>query len=439
MAKQPKRRAWPAEKVQLWPVKKIIPYQKNPRTHSDEQVKLIAGSMKRYGVTAPVLVDEKGVLIYGHGRLLAAKQLGLEKLPVSVARGWTEEKKRAYRVSDNQLALLSSWDVPLLAEELHDLSLAGYEMESLGFRETELVEFMAYIDGDVDEEAEKIPLLPKVPVSKKGDLWVLGEHRLLCGDCTVSADVEKIMKGERAWLMNTDPPYGIDYGKIRDSIRASGRGGIDWGEMENDRLDGKALQEFLEKCIRTALPILIDNPAFYLWHPMLTQGAFFAAAAAAADILIHRQIIWVKPSLILGRGDYHWRHELCFYGWIRGKHCQWLAGHDQDTVWQVGRENDQLHPTQKPTQLFVQPIYNHTHPGDIVYEPFCGSGSQIIAAEKTGRRCFALEIDPIFVDVAIERWQDYTGKQAKLEGQWDRMWKKPFSQPDIATPAGSPE
>jgi DNA modification methylase len=258
-----------------------------------------------------------------------------------------------------------------------------------------------------------------------GDLWELGRHRLLCGDSTKAEDVARVMDGKKAALMNTDPPYGINYGDVANSrvraadVRKGGDGKNysthDGKKIENDDLDGIALQDFLERCIRAALPCLIENPAFYLWHPMLTQGTFFAAAAAAAaaDILIHRQIIWVKPSLIMGRGDYHWRHELCFYGWIRGNRCAWLKGRDQDTVWEVGRENDKIHPTQKPVKLFEIPMENHTRQGDAVYEPFSGSGSQLIAAEKLGRRCHALEIEPRYVDVAVKRWQNFTGKKAK--------------------------
>lgn len=245
-------------------------------------------------------------------------------------------------------------------------------------------------------------------------------HRLLCGDATKKEDVERLMGEEKAGLMNTDPPYGVDYGDIANSReraankRAGGDGRVKRNKsIKNDDLTGESLQQFLENAIRTALPHLTDNPAFYLWHPMLTQGTFFAAAAAA-DILIHRQIIWVKPSLILGRGDYHWRHELCFYGWIRGRRCPWLAGRDQHTIWEVGRESGTSHPTQKPVELFRRPIHNHLKSGELCYEPFAGSGSQFIACEQLGRRCFGCEIEPRYVQVCIDRWEAFTGKKAKL-------------------------
>jgi DNA modification methylase len=242
-----------------------------------------------------------------------------------------------------------------------------------------------------------------------GDLWACGEHRVLCGDSTKAEDVERVMAGERAALMNTDPPYGIAY---VSNAQSKGQG-EDYTEIENDDLDGERLQSFLETVIRVAVPYLLERTAFYLWHPMLTQGTFFAAAAAA-DILIHRQIIWVKPSLVFGRGDYHWRHELCFYGWRRGFRPEFYGERNQTTIWEVGRENDKVHPTQKPVELFVIPIRNHTKPGDVVYEPFAGSGSQFIAAEREGRKCYGLELEPKYVNVILSRWEAETGKQAQL-------------------------
>lgn len=275
--------------------------------------------------------------------------------------------------------------------------------------------------GQRDED--EVPEPPKVPIARRGDLWLLGEHRLLCGNSGEPDDVARLMDGHRADLMNTDPPYGVNYGDIANSRaraadKRNGGSGKDYSthddkHIQNDDLDGAALRVFLEKMIQVALPHLSETPAFYLWHPMLTQGVFFAAAAAAAaNILIHRQIIWVKPSLIMGRGDYHWRHELCFYGWIQGKRCPWLMGRNQDTVWNVGRENDRIHPTQKPVELFRRPLLNHVPVGGLCYEPYAGSGSQFIAAEATGRRCYGMEIDPIYIDVIVLRWEAFTGKKA---------------------------
>ena len=417
--------AWPADKVERRSVSSLVGYAQNPRLHSEAQVTQIARSVSEFGWTMPCLIDEDGILIAGHGRVLAARQLGLRDVPVMVARGWTDEQRRAYRIADNQLTLASSWNEELLASELGELKLVDYDLSLTGFDANQLVSFLA--SGEPNPAAEEAPELLPEPVSRRGDLGVLGEHRLLCGDATVAKDVARVCGNDKCALMNTDPPYGVNYGDIANSrsraasVRKGGNG-KNYSthrdkEIENDDLDGAELQTFLEKAIRSSLPHLIDNPAFYLWHPMLTQGTFFAAAAAAADILIHRQIIWVKPSLIMGRGDYHWRHELCFYGWIKGKRCEWFSGRDQDTVWQIGRENDNIHPTQKPVELFRRPILNHTRAGDAVYEPFSGSGTQIIAAEITERRCLSIELDPRYTDVAVRRFEQFTGKKAKLDGK----------------------
>jgi DNA modification methylase len=221
--------------------------------------------------------------------------------------------------------------------------------------------------------------------------------------------------------MNTDPPYGVDYAAVKNGIPRSGFRNIQErvGDIENDGLtDGPEFQAFLERAIKAALPVLTENPAFYLWHPMLTQGAFAAAAAAAAAaaVLIHRQIVWVKPHLILTRsGMYHWKHELCFYGWITGKRCPWYGDKSQVSVWEVGYDDRGEHPTQKPVELFRRPILNHTKKGEACYEPFAGSGSQFIAAEDLGRKCFGLEISPRWCDAIVERWQDHTGGKATRE------------------------
>lgn len=261
---------------------------------------------------------------------------------------------------------------------------------------------------------------------QRGDLFELGKHRLLCGDSTKSEDVALVMCGELAVLMNTDPPYGIAYtDEARVAAeRAHGRpqrkekwaGGI---ENDSATVDGAKLQAFLESVIRAAVPHLDKHAAFYLWHPMLTQGTFFAAAAAA-DILIHRQIIWVKPSLLFGFGDYHWRHELCFYGWVKGSRPEFYGERNQTTVWELKHDTsngDREHPTQKPVELFTRPIQNHCHAGQVVYEPFSGSGSQIIAAEQLSVSCRAIEIEPRYCQVAIDRWEAFTGLEATKVGE----------------------
>jgi len=408
-------------KIEQIAIDKLKPNKLNPRIN-DNAVDAVARSIEAYGFNNPIVTDGDLKIAAGHTRLKAAMKLGLKTVPVIRVPGLVGSKFTGYSIADNKTADIAEWDEDLLSKILWELKQDDdFDMSSLGFNDTELTSILDDFTGEHENEDE-IPPVPEVAKSKLGDLYQLGSHRLLCGDATKKEDVERLMDGQKAGLMNTDPPYGVDYGDIANSRdcaankKAGGDGHVKRDKaILNDDLTGDALQRFLEDTIKVALPHLTERPAFYLWHPMLTQGTFFAAAAAAAaDILIHRQIIWVKPSLILGRGDYHWRHELCFYGWIRGRRCPWLSGRDQHTIWDVGREHDTSHPTQKPVELFGRPIRNHLKANEICYEPFAGSGSQFIAAEQLGRKCYGIEIEPRYVDVCVERWEAYTHKTAVL-------------------------
>jgi DNA modification methylase len=409
----------PQEKMDLKmvPIEKLKPAAYNPRRPlkpGDPEFEKLKRSIQEFGHVYPVVVNKDMTIIGGHQTVSVLKALGYKSVQASVV-DLNKAKEKILNVALNKIS--GEWDFEKLSELMIEIN-SEVDISLTGFDETEINRIIGDHQGLADPD--DVPLPRKKAITKKGDLISLGNHRLICGDSTLPADIGRLMGNKKAVLMNTDPPYGVNYGDVANSReraadkRKGGSGKVKRDKyIQNDELDGKKLQEFLEASIRSALPHLIENPAFYLWHPMLTQGTFFeAAAAAAADILIHRQIIWVKPSLIMGRGDYHWRHELCFYGWIRGKKCQWLAGRDQDTIWEVGRENDGIHPTQKPVELFLRPIKNHTHVGDIIYEPFAGSGSQFIAAEQSDRRCFGIEIDPIYCDVIIDRWESFTGRKA---------------------------
>jgi DNA modification methylase len=407
---------WPADRVRRRSVASLVPYARNARTHSDAQVAQIAASIREWGWTIPVLIDEVGGLIAGHGRILAAQSLGLEDVPTMTARGWSDAKKRAYILADNKLTLNGTWNAELLASEIADLTAEDFDLGLIGFLPDELADLEARRTPSLTDPDEA-PETRAESVSRPGDVWLCGSHRVLCGDCTVVADVARVMNGAQAVLMNTDPPYGIDYAAVKNGIPRSGFKDIQarGGDIVNDNLtDGPVLQAFLESAIRVAVPHLIDRAAFYFWNPMLTQGTFFAAA----DILIHRQIIWVKPHMVLTRsGMYHWRHELCFYGWRRGHTPAWLGSKGQTSVWDDLRADnvDREHPTQKPVELFERPILNHTKAGDSIYEPFCGSGSQVVAAEMSGRFCHAIEIEPRYVDVTVRRWENFAGQTATLE------------------------
>lgn len=385
------------------PANELLPHPENWRRHPPAQRTALRAMFARLGIADAALVrrlpDGRAMLLDGH---LRSEELGAQPIPCLVT-DLDEDEARQLLATLDPLAALASADEDVLIKLLANATPLPTEA------------FEALWPDGVRAEArgnpDACPPKPRKVRSRLGDVWVLGEHRLLCGDCRDGESIARLFGEEHAGLVNTDPPYGVDYGDVADS-RERSRAKREHRKIENDDLDGAVLQEFLEASLRACLPVLGKAPAFYLWHPMLTQGTFFAAAAAA-NIHVHRQIIWVKPSLILGRADYHWRHELCFYGWIIGRRCVWLAGRDQTTVWEVGRENAGVHPTQKPVELFRRPILNHLRPGAICYDPFAGSGSQVIAAEENGRRCFAVEIDPGYCDVVVARWEQFSGKKAE--------------------------
>ena len=403
----------------------LKPDPQNRRKHNPRNLGMLADALREVGASRSIVIDETGEVLAGNGVVEAASTVGLSKVQVVEAdgetivavrrRGLTPEQKRALAIYDNRVAELAEWDWDQLGAD----QAAGLTLEPW-FTDAELATgFKDLKTGQTDPD--DAPGIHSTDIVR-GDLFELGTHRLLCGDATSAADVARVMGNQHAGLMNTDPPYGVDYAAVKDGIPRSGFRDIQarGGDITNDDLvDGPQLQAFLERMIRAAVPHLCPAPAFYLWHPMLTQGTFFAAAAAAADILIHRQIIWVKPHFVLTRsGQYHWKHELCFYGWIRGQPCPWYGDKSQVSVWELGEsQRDRVHPTQKPVALFVMPIQNHTCRDDVVYEPFAGSGSQFIAAEQTTRQCYGLEIEPRYCQVTIDRWEAFIGQRAQKVGE----------------------
>lgn len=406
--------------VESIPVDRLIPYARNPRVN-DSAVDAVAASIKEFGFRQPIVVDENLVILVGHTRLKAAHKLGLDTVPVHVAMGLSETQKKAYRIADNRLNEIAGWDDDLLALEIEDLRLDDFDLGILGFDSGEVDSLLASLDATPEGESDpddEAPILHGEPITQLGDVWLLGHNRLMCGDSGDAESVSVLMAGDRAILMQTDPPYGVSHVATKDGIPRHGFSDMAqrWEHIKNDDLQDAQLQAFLESVFRTASELaLADNAAWYLWHAHLTQG-FFAAAAAAADVLLHRQIIWVKPSMVLTRsGMYHWQHEPCFFGWRKGRQPPWYGNKSQTSVWEIGRDRDTIHPTQKPVALWMPGIENHTKAGDVCYEPFSGSGSQIIACEQTGRACYAMELSPQYVDASVRRWQAYTGKLATLE------------------------
>lgn len=399
---------WPADKVERRAVASLIPYARNSRTHSAEQVSQIAASIREWGWTTPVLVDEDGGIIAGHGRVLAAQKLGLADVPCMVARGWTDAQRRAYIIADNQLALNAGWDNDLRKIEMQALDGDGFDLELTGFGADELAAFLNEpTEGLTDEDA--VPEAPAVPVTVEGDVWVLGRHRIICGSSTDAHTVEKVLDGVKPHLMVTDPPYGVEYDADwrNKAKRSDGTpiGGAALGAVKNDdRSDWREAWA------------LFPGDVAYVWHAGLFAGVV-ADSLMACDFKLRSQIIWAKSNFAIGRGDYHWHHEPCWYAVRDGKTGHYAGDRKQTTLWQIAKlqKSETGHSTQKPVECMKRPIENNSSPGQAVYDPFSGSGTTIIAAEQNGRCCYAVELNPAYVDVAVKRWQDFTGQQAVLE------------------------
>jgi DNA modification methylase len=399
-----------AERIELWPIEKLRPYERNPRTHSEAQVDQIAASMVEFGWTNPVLVDERGGILAGHGRLLAARKLGLAEVPVIRFEHLSEAQKRAYLIADNQLTLNSGWDEELLAEELAWLRDERFDLDLIGFDATELERLLALADGDAasDEAEDEVPEPPMDPVSRPGDLWILGNHRLLCGDATVLADVEHVLDGQLADMCFTDSPYNVDYANSpKDKLRGKSR------PILNDNL-GSGFEAFLyDSCVNV---LSVTKGAVY-WCMSSSELHTLQRAFAAAGGKWSTFVIWAKNTFTLGRADYQRQYEPILYGWKEGSEHYWCGARDQGDVWFFDKpvRND-LHPTMKPVALVERAIRNSSKSRDIVLDPFGGSGSTLIACEKAGRQARLVELDPKYCDVIVQRWQDWAGGTASLEG-----------------------
>ena len=408
------------DQVASWPIGRLLPYARNARIHDDGQVAKIAGSMAEFGWTVPVLVAGNGEIIAGHGRVLAARKLGLEAVPVIVLDHLTPAQRQAYRIADNRLTELGGWDEALLAGELKELVAENFDLSLIGFEDGELDRLLALDeDGGTESEAGTPPVVvpepPRNPVSRTGDLWILGDHRLLCGDSTKPEDVRRLMNGERAVLFATDPPYLVDYDGSNHPTRNK-----DWsqsyGVTWDDSSQGAELYDgFIAAAVAEAIT---EDAAWYCWHASRRQ-AMLEACWEKAGAFVHQQIIWVKDRGVLTRSHYLWKHEPCFMGWRRPNRPPKVAEQTLPSTWEMpsfAKDERPDHPTPKPLDAFGIPMRQHVARGGLCYEPFSGSGSQIMAGEANGRRVFAMEISPAYVDVAVERWQAETGRDAFLDG-----------------------
>lgn len=384
--------------VQQVKIEKVKPYDKNPRKNK-AAVDYVANSIKEFGFQQPIVVDKDMVVIAGHTRLKAAKKLKIKEVPVVIADNLTEEQVKAYRLADNKTAEKAEWDFDLLTDELLSLQELDFDMEQFGF------DFDFSEDEEAVEDDNWEADVPEEPISKRGDIWVLGRHRLMCGDSTDAADVALLMDGNKADMLLTDPPYNVDYTGKASELKTK--------KIESDKMEDSAFQDFLTSAFSNAEENMKAGGVFYIWHAGL-EGPNFMTACKRVGFQVRQILIWNKDSLAMGRQDYQWKHEPCLYGWKDGASHLWASDRKQTTVLDFEKpQKNRLHPTMKPIKLFDYQIKNNTKGDDIVLDLFGGSGTTIMAAEQNGRRGFVMEYDPKFVDVIVDRWEQFTGMKAK--------------------------
>ncbi|GAB1382166.1 DNA modification methylase [Burkholderiales bacterium] len=397
---------WLADKIEQWPTAKLVPYARNARMHSDAQVAQIAASIAEFGFTNPILAGSDGVIVAGHGRLAAAQKLGLDAVPVVVLDHLTPTQRRALVIADNRIAENAGWDEELLRIELEGLQDEGFDLDLTGFDADALAELLAgdepVNEGQSDEDA--VPEVGETPVSRPGDVWKLGPHRLLCGDATLAESYEALLDGKAVDMVFTDPPYNVNYANsAKDKLRGKDRA------ILNDNL-GDGFHAFLQ----AALTPMVAHCRGAIYVAMSSseldtlQSAFRAAGGKWSTF-----IIWAKNTFTLGRADYQRQYEPILYGWPEGGERHWCGDRDQGDVWQIKKpQKNDLHPTMKPVELVERALRNSSRPGNVVLDPFGGSGTTLIAAEKSGRVARLIELDPKYADVIVRRWQDWSGKQA---------------------------
>lgn len=378
-------------------ISEIKPYSKNPR-NNDGAVEAVMQSIKQCEYIAPIILDEDNIILAGHTRFKALKKLGYKEVECIIKTGLSEEQKKKYRLLDNKTNELAEWDFDLLAEEMEGLDFGDLELD-WGFDCDESEDGSNEVIED-DYEVE----LPEEPKAKFGQIYQLGRHRLMCGDSTKTEDVNKLVGGKKIDLLITDPPYGVDYtGKTKNALK-----------IENDNKSDDEFIEFLHSAFEAADEVMKSGAVFYIWHAILKTYAF-ESACQQTQWEVRQVLIWVKNTLVMGRQDYQWKHEPCLYGWKEGAAHNWYNDRKQTTVLEFDRptKND-LHPTMKPISLFDYQIKNSSKVGDRVLDIFGGSGTTIMACEQNGRTGYLMECDPKYVDVIINRWEEFTGEKAVL-------------------------
>jgi len=390
------------ESLERLPVDRLIPYARNSRTHSDEQVAQIAASIREFGFTNPVLIDEADGIIAGHGRVLAARKLGMAEVPCIRLGHLTEAQRRAYVIADNKLALNAGWDDALLRVEIETLQEMDFDVGLTGFSEDEIAALLAVSTVDGETDPDDVPDAVADPVSVPTDIWMLGKHRVMCGDSTSIDDLKKLCSDREVDMWLTDPPYNVAYeGKTKEAMK-----------IKNDEMGDDQFRQFLRDAYTAADAVMKSGAVFYIWHAD-SEGYNFRGAAKDAGWTVRQCLIWKKSSMVMGRQDYHWKHEPCLYGWKDGAGHLWAADRKQTTILEFDKPTrNGEHPTMKPVALFEYQLLNNTKGGDIVLDSFGGSGTTLIAAEKNGRIARIMELDPKYCDVIVKRWQDFTGKIA---------------------------
>jgi DNA modification methylase len=394
------------KEIKSVPISELIPYVNNARKHSEIQIQQIAASIKEFGFNNPILIDSENGIIAGHGRMEGARLLGLDSVPCIEVKHLTEAQKKAFIIADNQIATRSEWDFEKLQIEVEGLNAEDFNLDLLGFDPSQIIGMLDSNEGltDPDEIPENVE-----PVAKLGDVWRLGRHTLVCGDCTDEGVVSACLNGVTPHLMVTDPPYGVEYDANwrNEALRGN-------GEPIGDRAVGKVNND--ERADWREAWALFPGDVAYVWHAG-NKANVVADSLIACDLEIRSQIIWAKNNIVIGRGDYHPKHEACWYAVKKKATGHWQGSRKENTIWNIDkpRKSETGHSTQKPVECMKRPIENNSSAGQAVYEPFSGSGTTIIAAEMTGRCCHAIELNPEYVDIAVKRWEDFTGEKAELQ------------------------
>lgn len=374
------------------PINEVIPYEKNPRIN-DNAVPAVMKSIEEFGFKVPIVIDKNGIIVTGHTRLKAAKKLGMKTVPCIVADDLTPEQIKAFRLADNKVAEAAEWDMELLNEELD--GIIDIDMSDFNFGD---ITDSPSSEDVVEDDGENIEL-PSEPKTRLGDIWMIGRHKLMCGDATSEDVLKRLMGGDKADMYLTDPPYNVAYeGKTEDKLT-----------IQNDSMEDSAFYQFLVDSFVAADSVMNEGAAFYVWHADL-EGYNFRGACRAVEWELRECLIWNKNTMVLGRQDYQWKHEPCLYGWKGGAAHNWYSDRKQTTVIDMNKPNRNAeHPTMKPVQLFAYLMENSSKPGDIILDSFCGSGTTLIACEQMGRVARVLELDPKYCDVIIERYINLVG------------------------------